>query len=57
MRDVDVRCGARFKRAGCFVRVSNADEYCFVRAPERDQPDDRGFMRMVFVKELEASAG
>lgn len=29
----------------------------FVRAPERDQPDDRGFTRLVFVKELEASAG
>lgn len=25
----------------------------FVRAPERDEPDDRGFMRLVFVKELE----
>lgn len=24
----------------------------FVRAPERDQPDDRGFTRLVFAKEL-----
>ena len=24
----------------------------FVRAPERDEPDERGFMRLVFVKEL-----
>ncbi|MBL8003249.1 MAG: GNAT family N-acetyltransferase [Flavobacteriales bacterium] len=28
----------------------------FVRAPERDQPDDRGFMRLVFVKELTGPA-
>ncbi len=24
----------------------------FVRAPERDEPDDRGFTRLVFVKDL-----
>ena len=29
----------------------------FEQAPERDQPDDRGFMRMVFVRELEATVG